>query len=164
TVAKYLLEFERGGTAYGPGLEASLTKVRAMAQAEPVGGQALIEDRGFKAKLDAAEIEIRAIDATEQRLMSEMSQGQNPGAASSMVKTLGSEVNQRVSELGIEAIAHYGFPHQPEARVPGGNVEPIGPDHAVAAMARYLNTRAHSIYAGSNEIQRNIMAKLVLGL
>ena len=111
-----------------------------------------------------AEIEIRAIDATEQRLMSEMSQGQNPGAASSMVKTLGSEVNQRVSELGIEAIAHYGFPHQPEARVPGGNVEPIGPDHAVAAMARYLNTRAHSIYAGSNEIQRNIMAKLVLGL
>ncbi len=111
-----------------------------------------------------AEIEIRAIDATEQRLMSEMSQGQNPGAASSMVKTLGSEVNQRVSELGIEAIAHYGFPHQPEARVPGGNVEPIGPDHAVPAMPRYLNLRAHSIYAGSNEIQRNIMAKLVLGL
>ena len=164
TVAKYLLEFERGGSAYGPGLDASLAKVRAMAAAEPADGGALIKDASFKARLDAAEIEVRAIDATEQRLMSAMSQGQNPGTSSSMLKIRGSEVNQRVSELGIEAIAHYGFPFQPEARVPGNNVEAVGPAHAVPTMPRYLNLRAHSIYAGSNEIQRNIMAKLVLGL
>ncbi len=164
TVAKYLLEFERGGTAYGPGLGAACAKLRTLAENEPAAGDALIADAHFKSKLDAAEIEVRALDATEQRLMSAMSQGQNPGAASSMLKTRGSEVNQTLSELSVEAIAHYGFPFQPEARVPGNNVEPVGPAHGVPAMPRYLNVRAHSIYAGSNEIQRNIMAKLVLGL
>jgi alkylation response protein AidB-like acyl-CoA dehydrogenase len=96
--------------------------------------------------------------------MSALSSGQNPGAASSMLKTRGTEMGQRLSELGIEAIGYYGAPLQREARTPGANVEPVGPDYAVTAMPRYLNLRAASIYGGSNEIQRGIMAKLVLGL
>ncbi len=165
TVAKYLLEFERGGSAYGPGLTAAVERLKAIAAQEGGGeGRALIEDDGFRRKLAEAEIEIAAIDATEQRLMSAMSQGQNPGAASSMMKALGTETTQRLSELGVEAVAYYGAPFQPDARVPGSNVEPVGPAHAVPAVPRYLNFRAASIYAGSNEIQRNIMAKLVLGL
>ena len=96
--------------------------------------------------------------------MSALSQGQNLGAASSMLKTRGSEMNQRITELGIEAVAYYGAPFQPDARAPGSNVEPVGARHAVPVVPRYLNTRASSIYAGSNEIQRNIMAKVVLGL
>jgi alkylation response protein AidB-like acyl-CoA dehydrogenase len=165
TVAKYLLEFERGGSAYGPGLAAAVASLKRIAGVERGGdGRALIEDPAFRRKLAEAEIEIGAIDATEQRLMSAMSQGQNPGAASSMLKTLGTEMTQRLSELGVEAVAYYGAPFQPDARVPGSNVEPIGPGHAVPVLPRYLNFRAASIYAGSNEIQRNIMAKLVLGL
>jgi len=164
TVAKYLLEFERGGTAYGPGLRAAVERLRGIARAERGGGAALIEDSGFRRKLDRVEIAVGALDATEQRMMSAMSQGQNPGAASSMLKTRGSEMNQQVSELAVEAIAYYGAPYQPDARTPGSNVAPVGPAHGVPVMARYLNYRAASIYAGSNEIQRNIMAKLVLGL
>ena len=165
TVAKYLLEFERGGSAYGPGLAAAIQRLKGMAEVEPGGdGQALIEDADFRRKLAEAEIGVGAIDATEQRLMSAMNQGQNPGAASSMMKALGTEMTQRLSELGVEAVAYYAAPFQPDARVPGSNVEPIGPDHGVPVLPRYLNFRAASIYAGSNEIQRNIMAKLVLGL
>ena len=164
-VAKYLLEFERGGTAYGPGLMAAIDKLRTLARLEAGdGGGRLIEDAGFRRKIDEVAIQASALDATEQRMMSAMTQGQNPGAASSMLKTRGSETVQRVSELAVEAIAYYGAPYQPDARVPGANVEPIGPEHAVPVVPKYLNYRAASIYAGSNEIQRNIMAKLVLGL
>ena len=165
TVAKYLLEFERGGTAYGPGLAQALTRVREIAAAEPAaGGETLAQDDGFRRELDEAEVALTAVAMTEQRVMSALSQGQNPGAASSMLKVLGSEMNQRVATLALEAIGYYAAPFQPEARAPGSNVSPIGPEHAVPVMPKYLNTRAHSIYAGSNEIQRNIMAKLVLGL
>ncbi len=164
TVAKYLLEFERGGTAYGPMLRAQFERVKAMAQAERTDGAILWEEPGFRHKLGAAEIALTAVDVSEQRVMSALSQGQNPGAASSMFKTRGSEMIQHLTELGIEAIAHYASPVQRDARTPGSNVAAIGPDHAVPAMPNYLNFRAASIYAGSNEIQRNIMAKAVLGL
>ena len=165
TVAKYLLEFERGGTAYGPGLRAAMEGLRGIAAAERgADGRALIEDATFRRKMAEAEIDVSAIDYTEQRVMSALSQGQNLGAASSMLKTRGSEMNQRITELGIEAVAYYGAPFQPDARAPGSNVEPVGARHAVPVVPRYLNTRASSIYAGSNEIQRNIMAKVVLGL
>ncbi len=70
----------------------------------------------------------------------------------------------QVNELGIEAVQYYIAPHEPGFRLPGSNVEPSGPDYANIAMAEYLNNRASSIYGGSNEVQRNIMAKLVLGL
>ncbi|HEX2592490.1 MAG TPA: hypothetical protein VHL34_13390, partial [Rhizomicrobium sp.] len=74
------------------------------------------------------------------------------------------EMMQNLDELAIEIAGHYAAVPQPEARVPGSNVEPIGPASLMFAMPRYLNNRAASIYGGSNEIQRDIMARLVLGL
>jgi acyl-CoA dehydrogenase len=71
---------------------------------------------------------------------------------------------QRADELGVEAAGAYAAAFQPKAAAPGSNAEPIGPDHSLAVMARYLNDRAASIYGGSNEIQRDIIARLVLGL
>jgi acyl-CoA dehydrogenase len=71
---------------------------------------------------------------------------------------------QRLDELAIEGAGFYSAVDQKEAREPGANLPIIGPDHALTGMARYLNNRAASIYGGSNEIQRDIMARLVLGL
>ena len=164
TVAKYLLEFERGGGS-AAGLKVSLGRLRAMAGAEASdAGAPLIGDGDFRAKLAAAEIAIEAIEMTEHRVMSALSAGVNPGPASSMLKTQGTEAMQRIDELAIEIAAHYAAVDQPAARDPASNQAGIGPDHSVVAMPRYLNNRAGSIYGGSNEIQRNIMARLLLGL
>jgi acyl-CoA dehydrogenase len=81
-----------------------------------------------------------------------------------MLKINGTEAMQRADELGVEAAGTYAAVFQPEAAAPGSNVEPVGPDHSLAVMSRYLNDRAASIYGGSNEIQRDIIARLVLGL
>ena len=174
TVAKYLLEFERGGHAYAPGLSVRLGKIRAMATAEQGDdGARLIDDSVFQAKLVEAEVEIAALEFLEHRVISALSHGGTPGAQASIMKTRGTEVSQRLTELAIEAVGGWGAPFQPHATRPGGDVphfspppynDVIGPDYALPVMAKYLNDRAGSIYAGSNEIQRNIMAKAVLGL
>jgi alkylation response protein AidB-like acyl-CoA dehydrogenase len=93
-----------------------------------------------------------------------LSSGSNPGPAASMLKVQRTEMMQRIDTLGIVAGGAYACTEQMEARQPGANVEPVGPPDRLTLMPRYLNNRASSIYGGSNEIQRNIMAKLVLGL
>ena len=158
TVAKYLLEFERGGGS-APGLQVSLERLQRLATAEGAA-----EDPHYRRRLAEAEIAVTAIDMTERRVLSALAAGQKPGPASSMLKTQGTEAMQRIDTLAIEAAGPYAAVNQPEARAPGSNVEPVGPAHSLTAMARYLNDRAASIYGGSNEIQRDIMARLVLGL
>ncbi len=164
TVAKYLLEFERGGAAYASTLAASLEKLRAIAEAERADGGRLIDDASFAARLAALEVKQQAAQATEHRIMSDIAQRGRPGPASSMMKLVGSETNQMISELAVEATQYYAAPFQPEARVPGNNIEPVGPAASVPVMPKYLNYRAATIYAGSSEVQRNIISKLVLGL
>jgi len=163
TVAKYLLEFERGG-AYAAGLEVGLQQVEHIASQETEDGEKLIDDPAFRSRLDEASIRVKALEMTEHRIMSAMSAGQNPGPASSMLKTGGTELKQTIDTLAVEAIGYYMAPFEYKARVPGSNVAPVGPDYALTPVASYLNNRAASIYGGSNEVQRNIMAKLVLGL
>jgi len=168
TVAKYLMEFERGGGVSTPGLKARLGRIRAMAAAEGV-----LDDRGYAARLSAIGIEIDALEAVELQILASLSQGDTPGARSSMMKTVGTEISQRLTELALEAAGDYGHAFQPHATAPGGPTPGyppprdqghVGPDHSLTAAAKYLNDRAGSIYAGTNEIQRNIMAKAVLGL
>lgn len=164
TVAKYLLEFERGGGS-SAGLEAALERVRVMAHAEagPDGGR-LADDPAFSRRFADTKIALEAITITEQRVTAALAKGGNPGPASSMLKTARTETLQRIDELGIEAAGLYGNVEQMAARQPGSNIEPVGPALSLTAMPRYLNNRASSIYGGSNEVQRNVMAKLLLGL
>ena len=124
-------------------------------------------------KLAAVEAEVKSVEYLEHRIISALTSGAPAGAQASIIKTRGTELSQRITELGIEAVGAYGLPFQPHATAPGGEVPGykappqnthVGPDYALPVMSKYLNDRAGSIYGGSNEIQRNIMAKAVLGL
>ncbi len=165
TVAKYLLEFERGGSAYSPSLHAMLEKLKRIAAAESAGnGEALINDPDFSARLADIEAQVVALEFFEKKTMSALNTGENPGAASSIMKLRGSECMQATAALTVEAISYYANPFEPDTRTPFSNAIPVGPDHSVGVMAKHLNSRAATIYAGASEVQRNIMAKLVLGL
>jgi len=165
TVAKYLLEFERGGDAYTPNLYARLEDVRRIAREEVADGSGRLADEpGFAQRLAEADLAIQALEMIELQVLSDLSKGHNPGAASSQMKIRGSETLQAVDHLGVEALAWYAAPFEPEARLLGHNAPTVAPDYGLTAMPLYLNNRASTIYAGSNEIQRNIIAKAVLGL
>jgi alkylation response protein AidB-like acyl-CoA dehydrogenase len=165
TVAKYLLEFERGGDAYTPNLHARLDDVRRIAREEAADGSGrLADEHGFAERLAEADLAIQALEMIELQVLSDLSKGRNPGAASSQMKIRGSETLQAIDHLGVEALAWYAAPFEPEARLLGHNEPTVTPDYGITAMPLYLNNRAATIYAGSNEIQRNIVAKAVLGL
>lgn len=163
SVAKYLLEFERGGGGAAR-FYTALQKLRGLAQSTDASGQRLLDDPAFATKLDGAGVQIEAIQFTEFRIMAAISKGGSPGPESSIMKTMGADMGQYLSELMVEALAFYASPDQPEAREVGQNVPAVGPDAGLTAFPRYFNLRASSIAGGSNEVQRNIMAKLVLGL
>lgn len=164
-VAKYLLEFERGGSTGGNAeRKVALTRVRKLAQLIASDGGTLADDPDFARKLDETAVQLEAVQYTEFRMMAALSKGDSPGPESSVLKALSAEISQRISELTVEAVGQYSAVHQPDARTVGSNVGTIGPDQGVVAFPRYFNFRASSIAGGSNEVQRNIMAKLVLGL
>ncbi|MEO1101699.1 MAG: acyl-CoA dehydrogenase family protein [Pseudomonadota bacterium] len=166
TYAKYLLEFERGN-AYAPGLKNALSKTKKIASLEQSDGDALIRDPDFARKIAAMEIQIESLNATERRIFSALSSGEAVGPASSMLKCAGSEAQQAISELTLEAVGGYAAPFVRDSFAhlrDGANEDLPAPDYAIPAAPSYFNYRKTSIYAGSNEIQRNIMAKMVLGL
>jgi len=164
TVAKYLLQHERGGQ-YATRLQTQLERIKEICRSAPNGyAEPLIEDASFSRHLAQLEIELDTLAAFERRLFDAVKGGEPIGSMSSALKVRGTEMRQAVSELIVQMVGFYGAPYQPEARIPQANVEPIGSDEAAIAMPRYLNDRAASIYAGSNEVQRNIMSKAVLGL
>jgi acyl-CoA dehydrogenase len=164
TVAKYLLSHERS-SGNASMVKQIVADIRVVAKQERAnGGGCLLDDAGFVRQLAELEIELMSADMTERRIMSEFSQGGNPGAKTSILKARGTELLQQATMLNMQALGYYATPDQIEARAPGSNIPVIGPDYAVSATAAYFNDRAASIYAGSNEVQRNIIAKMVLGL
>jgi alkylation response protein AidB-like acyl-CoA dehydrogenase len=163
TYAKYLLEFERGN-AYSHGLKAGLASVKAIAAAEQDSGHPLSDDEAFKRKISETEIAISAMEFTELRILSSLSTGKNVGPESSLLKCRGTELQMQLTELVLEATGYYAMPFSNPGPIKGLNIEPIGPEYAAPAAPTYFNTRKTAIYAGSNEVQRNIMAKAVLGL
>lgn len=158
TVAKYLLEFERA-VAYAAGLYAALDQLREAAR-----DAGLMADAQFRRKLSLLKAQVTAIEAVELGVMAAMAAGRNPGPASSALKIQGTEAQQRIQELAVEVAGDYAAPDQHDARQPGSNVPSLTTDFTMIAAPRYFNGRAASIYGGSNEIQRGIIARQVLGL
>jgi alkylation response protein AidB-like acyl-CoA dehydrogenase len=164
TCAKYLLEFERGGQAYGPRLQAAYEGLRGLASGVNADtGEALLEDPDFRDRMAMLAIEIESVVMNELRLFTTLKTGEAPGPMSSVVKLRGTEVIQKIGEMAVEALGYYADPFT-ELRPVNSNVEPIGPQGADAVAPRYFNGRKVTIYGGSSEVQRNIMAKVVLGL
>lgn len=164
TCAKYLLEFERGN-AYSPALKGAMTHLRGWAQSSQNGlGAAFWEDADFVRRFHDVEVQILAMEYTELRILGALAAGQNVGPESSMLKTRGTELQQAVTELAMEIAGTYTAPLDQSTPEPGDNFAPAGPQNANGVAQEYFNARKVSIYAGSNEIQRNIMSKLVLGL
>jgi len=174
TVAKYLLEFERGGGAVAPGLQVVAEEISTAAKNQPgPSGGTLADDDAFMRKLADARIRSEVLEILEYQVLTAVAEGRNPGASSSMLKILGTELSQELTALALEAAGPRGRIYQPHVTAPGGPIADYQPPadayasgepwQAVAPL-RYFNDRAGSIYAGSNEIQRNILAKAALGL
>ena len=158
TVAKYLLGHERLNTARIGTSRRELERLKAMAARERKNGRPLIDDPRFRDRLSRVEIELMALEITNLRFLDQMRGGRPPGAEVSMLKIRGTEIQQALTELMMQAAGPLA---QPFARV--GDYE--GFDEIAAGLApKYCNYRKTSIYAGSNEIQRNIIAKMSLGL
>ncbi|HEX7036566.1 MAG TPA: acyl-CoA dehydrogenase family protein [Pseudomonadales bacterium] len=157
-VAKYLLEFERGGGGMA-GQQTALERLRRLARQIPADGGTLAEQPDFRRKLDALDVQIQSAQLTEMRIMAALSQGGSPGPESSLMKNLGADISQRLTELAVEAVGQATLA-PPDA---AGNGHPATGDGAMA-FTRYFNLRASSIAGGTNEVQKNIIAKLVLGL
>jgi alkylation response protein AidB-like acyl-CoA dehydrogenase len=159
-VTKYLLEFERGGNASAPGLLLALDKLqRRLAPADGLPGERDLSQRAYA--LDAA---VRALEALELRCLAETERTGSPGPSASMLKIRATEVSQALSTLNVEAAGYYGLPWQQDVIDSRGAVPSLSSDADAVAAPFYFNNRAATIYGGSNEIQRNIIAKRVLGL
>jgi pimeloyl-CoA dehydrogenase large subunit len=162
--AKFLLGNERTGIARVGASKAKIARIRELAGLEFAGERPLIESPRFLEKLAAVEVELKALEMTQLRVVSDerkLTKGrQNP--ASSILKLKGSVIQQQLTELVMEVAGPYMMPYQRD--FDGRNEPVIGPDYATEAAPMYFNYRKVSIYGGSNEIQRNIIAKAILGL
>ena len=164
TCAKFLLANERLGIAAVPQSKRGVEALKDIARAEQDNGKPLIENQAFAEKIADLEIQVTALEFTELRVLSQMAQGGQPGPEVSGLKIRGSEIQQRITELTMEAVGEYSAPYLPGLLWQGTNEEPVGPDYAHLAAPRYFNTRKTTIYGGSNEIQKGIISKMVLGL
>jgi pimeloyl-CoA dehydrogenase large subunit len=162
--AKYLLGHERTGiTRLGISKE-RIRRVKQLAAAEMSSGRPLIEDERFRERIAAVEVEIKALEMTQMRVLAAEGRREKgkPDPASSILKIKGSEIQQATTELLMEVVGPYMMPYQPP--IEGWNEPEIGPEGAANVAPTYFNWRKVTIYGGSNEIQKNIISKAILGL
>ena len=161
--AKFLLGNERTGIARVGVSKARIRRIKQLAALERVGDRPLIDEPHFREKVAAVEVELKALEMTQLRVVADERKRERgkPNPASSILKIKGSELQQATTELLMDVVGPYVLPYDPHEG--GGNEPPVGPDYAAEAAPTYFNWRKISIYGGSNEIQRNIVAKAILG-
>lgn len=163
--AKFLLSNERVGIARIGASKARLRRLRELASLPSPDGARMIEQPRFRDRLIETEIALKALEITQLRVLSDEAKGKNkgkPNPASSVLKIRGSELQQATTELLMDVVGPYALAYRPAGD--GRNDAPVGPDWADAIAPLYFNQRKVSIYGGSNEIQKNIIAKAILGL
>ncbi|GAA0846281.1 acyl-CoA dehydrogenase family protein [Marinobacter szutsaonensis] len=164
TCAKYLLTHERTGQA-GIGLsKAALAHLKDIAGAETVAGRPLIDDPLFRARIAEVEMRLMAVEMSTLRILAATRDGGVPGAESSLLKIQGSEIRQAISGLMRKALGPNALPFLEPELEPEFDGEPLYRDYSASPASQYFNLRKLSIYGGSNEIQKNIIAKQVLEL
>lgn len=164
TYAKFLLVHERSGIAGVGDALASIDHLKHIARDQKKDGKPLAEDPMFARRLAEIEVDLSAMRTTNMRVMQAAASGAPPGPEVSMLKIKGTVLRQSINDLTRRALGPYAMPFVSEALDMGYNEEPIGPDYANPVAADYFNHRKTSIYGGSNEIQRNIISKMMMGL
>lgn len=165
TYAKVLLTHERTNIAGVPRSRERIEALKTLAAAMPDGaGGTMLQDAVFARKIAEVEIQVLALEYAELRALAAVSVGRAPGPESSILKIVGTEASQAIDELAMALAALQSLPFVPEQFEAGFAGERIGEGVAAAAALNYFNNRKQSIYGGSNEIQRNIISKAVLGL
>ena len=167
--AKFLLGNERSGIARVGISKARVRRLKELAAIEQSRGKPLIADERFRTKLAAVEVELKALEITQLRVVATAAEGNRngnrPDPASSILKIKGSEIQQAITELALEIAGPYALPEEiTHDETERWNEPSVGPDWASPIAPQYFNTRKVSIYGGSNEIQKNIIAKAILGL
>jgi len=157
--AKYLLEFERGGGFSAHRIRHELNNLRQLLADAKADNVAFDACGDMERRAARVEIDLKALEITELRILSSVSGGANPGPESSIMKLSATRLEQEINELSVDVLGYGGFVMNP---VPDGN--PVRADYRSSVVPRYLNNRAASIFGGSQEIQRNIIAKMVLAL
>jgi alkylation response protein AidB-like acyl-CoA dehydrogenase len=155
TYAKFLLAHERFGIASVGGSLRALNKLKEIASD--------LENTDLDKKITELEIDLNALEITELRMLSDLENGGQVGAESSILKIKGTEIQQRLTELMVESSGEHALLY-PGPHGFGSNDKPSGPDYSADAVSKFLNMRKTSIYGGSNEIQKNIISKFVLGV
>ncbi|MCB1536603.1 MAG: pimeloyl-CoA dehydrogenase large subunit [Rhodoblastus sp.] len=163
--AKFLLGNERVGIARVGASKERIRRIKQLATAELDGDTPLIENQRFREKLASIEVELKALEMTQLRVVAaeRTREKGKPDPASSILKIKGSELQQAITELALEVAGPYIAPYRQETH-DGWNEPPAGPEWASPLAPAYFNYRKVSIYGGSNEIQKNIIAKAILGL
>ncbi|MCG5078843.1 acyl-CoA dehydrogenase family protein [Paraburkholderia tagetis] len=164
TYAKYLLGHERTGIARVGASKRELAFLKGVALEQRKHGKPLLHDPVFAARVAAVEIELMALEVTAERVIASSGHGRGPGPEASMLKIKGTEIQQALTELMVDAVGPLAAPFDP-AFLEGEHAHAAGGDDDAAPLAAYyFNYRKTSIYGGSNEIQKNIIAQMILGI
>jgi hypothetical protein len=164
TYAKYLLTYERANIAGIGASMAELAEIKTIVQDQVRGPRKLADDSIFAARLARAEIELENTRITNLRVVAAAAAGGMPGPETSMLKIKGTEIRQELDALLRKSVGSYAAPLVPESFEPGFNGPYVGPDYAAPVATDYFNNRKITIFGGSNEIQKNIISKMILGL
>tara|TARA_R100000935_G_scaffold8908_1_gene18540 strand:- start:1268 stop:1891 length:624 start_codon:yes stop_codon:yes gene_type:complete len=164
TCAKYLLTHERTGLAGIGASKAALAHLKRIAMKEVCDGKPMLDDPLFRAQVAEVEMQLMAIEMSTLRILAAAKEGGVPGAESSILKVKGTEIRQAITSLLRKVIGPYALPFLEEELQLDYDGELLHADHSASLAGDYFNMRKLSIFGGSNEIQKNIVSKMILEL